>query len=394
MPENLFPAAALTGNAAFSRPRAPLSARPRTLRSARPRRRSLPRPARLFARHRALLRRPRRGWSSATPNTSTPSSTPSHLLTTQQQFASGGWGPNETFITPHRGELYARSPPPSTTSRRPAAPTPPPSSRATSSASRPRPPTRAMPTTWSASSSTPSSPSSRPTPTATIPTTPPTRPSPQSLLSKKWPCCSGTLAQTVADYPLNLYFHVRRRPLRQCSTRRRACASPTPARPSSSTQETRYPAEDTTTLTLQPASPPASRSTCASPRGSPNPPSSAQRQAAAAPRASRHLCCIRRTWRAGDRIELTLPQSFRTEPIDDLHPETVALMRGPVQYVPSTPQPNSAATASRLPAGLKQIGPQSFVENYSGNADRLRSAAPDPERNLHHLLHQSLTKFC
>ena len=29
------------------------------------------------------------------------------LLTTEQQFASGGWGPNETFITPHRGELYA-----------------------------------------------------------------------------------------------------------------------------------------------------------------------------------------------------------------------------------------------------------------------------------------------
>ena len=29
------------------------------------------------------------------------------LLTTQQQFASGGWGPNETFVTPRRGELYA-----------------------------------------------------------------------------------------------------------------------------------------------------------------------------------------------------------------------------------------------------------------------------------------------
>ena len=28
------------------------------------------------------------------------------LLTTQQQFASGGWGPNETFIEPHKGQLY------------------------------------------------------------------------------------------------------------------------------------------------------------------------------------------------------------------------------------------------------------------------------------------------
>src|SRR5262249_38582519 len=24
---------------------------------------------------------------------------------------------------------------------------------------------------------------------------------------RKWPCCAGTLAQSVADYPLNLYFH-------------------------------------------------------------------------------------------------------------------------------------------------------------------------------------------
>jgi hypothetical protein len=29
------------------------------------------------------------------------------LLTSTQQFASGGWGPNETFITPHQGELHA-----------------------------------------------------------------------------------------------------------------------------------------------------------------------------------------------------------------------------------------------------------------------------------------------
>ncbi|HET6217367.1 MAG TPA: beta-L-arabinofuranosidase domain-containing protein, partial [Acidobacteriaceae bacterium] len=27
-------------------------------------------------------------------------------LTTQQQFASGGWGPNEQFVTPHQGKLY------------------------------------------------------------------------------------------------------------------------------------------------------------------------------------------------------------------------------------------------------------------------------------------------
>jgi hypothetical protein len=71
-------------------------------------------------------------------------------------------------------------------------------------------------------------------------------------------------------------------------------------------------------------------------------------------------------WRAGDQIELTLPQDFRTEPIDDLHPETVALMRGPVQYVALNLPDRFDGERLSLPAGLKQLTPQSFVENYAG----------------------------
>jgi len=62
-----------------------------------------------------------------------------------------------------------------------------------------------------------------------------------------------------------------------------------------------------------------------------------------------------------------LPQTFRTEPIDDLHPNVVALMRGPIQYVALNPAPKLNEDRLSLPAGLKQIAPQSFVENYAGN---------------------------
>jgi hypothetical protein len=41
---------------------------------------------------------------------------------------------------------------------------------------------------------------------------------------------------------------------------------------------------------------------------------------------------LRRTWKRGDRIELQLPQTFRQEAIDASHPDTVALMRGPLMY--------------------------------------------------------------
>ena len=39
---------------------------------------------------------------------------------------------------------------------------------------------------------------------------------------------------------------------------------------------------------------------------------------------------LRRVWRDGDRIDLELSLPMRLEPIDSLHPETVALMRGPL----------------------------------------------------------------
>ena len=41
---------------------------------------------------------------------------------------------------------------------------------------------------------------------------------------------------------------------------------------------------------------------------------------------------LTRTWKNGDRMEMHLPQSFRNEAIDELHPDTVARLRGPVLY--------------------------------------------------------------
>ena len=36
-------------------------------------------------------------------------------------------------------------------------------------------------------------------------------------------------------------------------------------------------------------------------------------------------------------MELRLPQEFRGEPIDDLHPDVVAIMRGPLMHVAVDP---------------------------------------------------------
>jgi DUF1680 family protein len=71
---------------------------------------------------------------------------------------------------------------------------------------------------------------------------------------------------------------------------------------------------------------------------------------------------IKRTWHDSDRIDLWLPQNFRTEAIDDMHPGTAALMRGPIMYVALNPKAGQGR--SRLsPGDLKQIAPQAYTAN-------------------------------
>jgi DUF1680 family protein len=42
------------------------------------------------------------------------------------------------------------------------------------------------------------------------------------------------------------------------------------------------------------------------------------------------FAAIRREWKTGDRVELELPLAMRLEAIDAQHPDTVALLRGPL----------------------------------------------------------------
>src|SRR5258708_11024424 len=69
-----------------------------------------------------------------------------------------------------------------------------------------------------------------------------------------------------------------------------------------------------------------------------------------------------------------LLKGFRIEPIDDQHPETVALMRGPFQYVAFTPTRDLSKDRLTLPSSLKPSGPQSRTRPTPPT-----SPAPDPE---------------
>jgi DUF1680 family protein len=288
-------------------------------------------------------------------------------LTTEQQFASGGWGPNETFVTPHKGQLYD-----SLSSTVDHFETPCGSYAATKLA-------RYLIRFSDAPKDTLHADNLERVLFNTILSVKPpdsdgdypyystySKAAERAYYSAKWPCCSGTLAQTVADYPLNLYFESDDGVYVNLFTPSRLRFKRA-GRSVELTQETNYPTADLTTFTMRLSGDAAFTVFLRIPSWLTRPATVRLNGKDLALRANPGTYAeIHRTWRSGDRIELVLAQEFRTEPIDDLHPETVALMRGPVQYVALNVAAESAGDRLPLPAGLKQVAAQSFVENYDG----------------------------
>jgi DUF1680 family protein len=67
-----------------------------------------------------------------------------------------------------------------------------------------------------------------------------------------------------------------------------------------------------------------------------------------------------RTWKDGDRVELSLDMPLRLVPIDDNHPNTVALLSGPVALFAIQPAPATMTQKQLLAA--ERIGSSSAWE--------------------------------
>jgi DUF1680 family protein len=144
------------------------------------------------------------------------------------------------------------------------------------------------------------------------------------------PCCSGTLGQMVADYGISAYFIGDRGPVvnlylpSRLSWRQNGRAvtlQQASAYPLDSSIEIAVstPTQETFSITLRiPAwAGPGSAVTV-----------NGKRVGAPIIAGSWHE--LRRTWRDGDRIELVLDRPLRLEPVDEQHPDLVAVMAGPL----------------------------------------------------------------
>jgi uncharacterized protein len=149
----------------------------------------------------------------------------------------------------------------------------------------------------------------------------------------KWPCCSGTLPQVVADYVLDCYFHAE-------DGLYVNLFAPSEVRwnfkgnPVKLTQTTNYPEADSSELRVQLATPAEFTIYVRIPGWLRSPAKlSVNERAVSIPAEPKTFAAIHRTWRNNDTIQVQLPFSFRFEPVDEQHPDTVALMWGPLMMV-------------------------------------------------------------
>ena len=266
----------------------------------------------------------------------------SHLLASTQQFATGGWGPNETFIEPHKGQLYASL---RTTNDHFETPC---GGYAAIKLAR-----YLLCATGDARYGDGLE---RVVLNGILAVKEPDADGDYPYYStygagarkvfypKKWPCCSGTLVEGVADYVKNIYFHAHDgvgvnlyAPSRVQWMERGAEVM--------LTQETDYPLGGKVVLRVTSTTPTEFALRLRVPGWLAATPQLRVNGKPVHADLQHGFATVRRRWINGDALTCDFPLQFRTEAIDDLHPETVALLRGPLVYVEQNPADGEAALA-------------------------------------------------
>jgi DUF1680 family protein len=145
----------------------------------------------------------------------------------------------------------------------------------------------------------------------------------------RFPCCSGTLPQVAVDYGINAYFRDPRAVYVNLYVPSSVRWSQG-AVPCSVQQSGDYPFEDIVSMRVG-ASRPQEFTLCLRIPGwatGARIEVNGQRWSGATEPGS--FVAVARRWRDGDRIELELPRRLRLESIDRQHPDTVALLCGPL----------------------------------------------------------------
>jgi uncharacterized protein len=176
----------------------------------------------------------------------------------------------------------------------------------------------------------------------------------RSYFPDAWPCCSGTLPQVAADYRILSYFHDASGVYINLYLPSTVKWTATNGAQAALSQTSNYPVDGDITLRLKLSRPAEFALRMRIPAWSASSQETVIKVNGTRVPMSVHsgFASIRRTWKDGDRVELTLALPMRLEAIDAQHPNTVALLRGPLVLFPLT-QRAPSATRSQLLAAVR-----------------------------------------
>jgi hypothetical protein len=195
----------------------------------------------------------------------------------------------------------------------------------------------------------------------------------KSYYPKKWPCCAGTLVQDVADYLIGIYFRSQdgifvnlfvpsEVQWRWDNVHHRVL------------QRTNYPQDGEIGLQVMVPAPSEFTLHVRIPGWTKRPPqmflNDKPLDTLAVPGT---FCAVRRRWKNNDMLQVKFPLDLRTEAVDDQHPKTVAVMRGPVMLVAVDAPQGLIEQSLALPEGLKPVphNAQAFELDQAGEKLRL-----------------------
>lgn len=202
---------------------------------------------------------------------------------------------------------------------------------------------------------------------------------------EKWPCCSGTFPQLTADYGISSYFRSPKGINVNLYVPSRVTWQQGSARVSL-TQQTQYPSNGDTSMHLSLSHPERFTVALRIPAwAGKNTKVTVNGKSVDTALTPGTWASIERTWKDGDRIELSLDMPLRLAPIDERHPQIVALLHGPVALFAIEPAAETITQKQLLAA--QRIGSSSDwqVATSSGNVRMV----PFPEiRNETYRLYQ------
>jgi uncharacterized protein len=190
----------------------------------------------------------------------------------------------------------------------------------------------------------------------------------------RWPCCAGTLPQVVADYTISTYLRGPDGVYVNLYTPSEVSWS-VDNQPAKLIQNTSYPESESSEFTVEVLAPTEFTLYLRIPGWLQSGAQlSVNQESVSVPAEAGTFAAIRRIWQNHDSVQITLPFSFRTEAIDDQHPNTVALMRGPLMMVALDPQLALTASASEPAPAFKPVPFAAQTFEMPGSSATIRFA--------------------